>query len=219
MNSLRLLYGVNDDTLSLVYNGVDYSFWDPNLVKTSEIHQWKHIYNKSNTYTVLYYGHAGKSKWLDYLVESIPSILQRDPDFLFVFNLIDSKRKPELISRLQSFQAHGYKKQIQIFTGMDKPSLRTLIAACDVVVAPSLSEWFGSVHTEVIAMGKPLITTFIASIPEVVSGRVVFVPPCSSQAIAEALLSLKKNQNIFLDIPTSYFDWDDTVSKISLLYK
>lgn len=219
MNSLRLLYGIPDSKLCLIYNGVDYDFRNPNCVETGEISQWKGIYNTSNTYSVLYFGHAGKSKWLDYLIQSIPIVLQKDPDFLFVFNIIDSKRKLEIISYLESLQLQGYKKQIQIFTGMDKPSLRRLIAACDTVVAPSLSEWFWSVHTEVIAMRKMLITTFVASVPEVVSGRVVFVPPCSVNAIAEAILSLKKSQNIFSDIPTSYFYRDDTVSKIELLYQ
>jgi glycosyltransferase involved in cell wall biosynthesis len=37
-----------------------------------------------------------------------------------------------------------------------------------MIVAPSLSEGFGSVHTESVAMKKPLLTTHIASIPEVV---------------------------------------------------
>jgi len=42
-----------------------------------------------------------------------------------------------------------------------------MVASCDVVVAPSLSEGFGSVHTETVAMEKSLITTSIASLPEV----------------------------------------------------
>jgi glycosyltransferase involved in cell wall biosynthesis len=69
-----------------------------------------------------------------------------------------------------------------------------------------------------MAMQKPLITTFIASIPEVVSGKVIFVPPGSSDAIAKALLAIKKNQSIFADTPTLSFHWDDTVSQLSKLY-
>lgn len=219
MNSLRLLYWIPDARLHLIYNGIDYAFWDPKLVSSSEIIKWKDTYNRRNKYTVLYYGHAGKSKWLDYLVDAIPNILRQNPNFLFVFNIIDSKRKSALISRLQWLQHQWYKSQIQIFYGMDKVSLRTLIASSDVVVAPSLSEWFGSVHTEVVTMWKTLLTTFVASIPEVVSGKVVFIPPCSPLAIENALISLQKNQNIISDIPTSYFYWDDTVSKLTTLYK
>ena len=57
----------------------------------------------------------------------------------------------------------------------------------DVVIAPSLAEGFGSVHSETCAMEKPLITTQVSAIPEVVSGNVVFIQPRKSEAIVEAV--------------------------------
>jgi glycosyltransferase involved in cell wall biosynthesis len=66
------------------------------------------------------------------------------------------------------------------------------VACADVVVAPSLAEGFGSVHSEVCAMGKPLITTQVAAIPEVVSGKVVFVPVASSQALVEGIKAARQ---------------------------
>ena len=137
---------------------------------------------------------------------------------MFVFNIIDSKRKSLLIDRLKNLQHHWYKNNIQIFYGMDKIDLRKLVASCDVVVAPSLSEWFGSVHTETIAMDKPLITTFVASIPEVVHGNTIFVAPQSSTWIANALLWFRKNQSAIWDALIPSFDWDATVSDIEKLY-
>ena len=218
MNSLRLLYWISDKKIALIYNGVDYDFWDPNLVKQSEITERKNTYNPLKKTMCLYYGHAGKSKGLDILLESIPNVIREEPDFLFVFNIIDSRRKSLLVSRLHDLQKYWYKKHIHIFYGMDKSNLRTLVASSDVVVAPSLSEWFWSVHTEVMAMKKSLITTFVASLPEVVSGNVIFVAPSSSDAIVKALLSIKKGQNIFADTPALSFDWDTTVSQLSNLY-
>ena len=76
MNSLRLLYGVPDKKIALVYNGVDYDFWNPNLVKQSEINERKSNYNPLKKTMCLYYGHAGKSKWLDILLESIPNVTE-----------------------------------------------------------------------------------------------------------------------------------------------
>ena len=32
--------------------------------------------------------------------------------------------------------------------------LRKLVASADCVIAPSISEWFGSVHSEAVAMGS-----------------------------------------------------------------
>lgn len=219
MNSIRLLYWIPDQKLALIYNGVDYDFWNPSLVKDSDVLDRKNTYNPLKKTMCLYYGHAGKSKGLDLLLQSIPNVIKEEPDFLFVFNIIDSRRKSLLVSRLQDLQKYWYKKHIHIFYGMDKTDLRTLVASSDVVVAPSLSEGFGSVHTEVVAMQKPLITSFIASIPEVVSGNVIFVPPSSSDSLTKALISLKKGQSIFADTPALSFSWDDTVSQLSDLYR
>ena len=218
MNSLRLLYGVSDEKLHLIYNGVDTDFWNSNALMKQDITARKTAHHWDKKTVCLYYGHAGKSKGLDFLLDAIPFVLKKQSDFLFVFNIIDSKRKSLLVDRLKKLQHQWYKDHIQIFYGMDKIDLRRLVASCDVVVAPSLSEWFGSVHTETIAMNKSLITTFVASIPEVVHGNVIFVSPQSPSQISDALLWFRKNQNVLWDALTPSFDWDTTVTDIEKLY-
>ncbi|MBU1758451.1 glycosyltransferase [Patescibacteria group bacterium] len=37
MNSLRIYYGVPDQKLKMIYNGVDYEFWDPDKVSKDQI--------------------------------------------------------------------------------------------------------------------------------------------------------------------------------------
>jgi len=91
-----------------------------------------------------------------------------------------------------------------------------LVAASDCVVAPSLSEGFGSVHAEVSSMQKPLITTHVASIPEVVHGTVVFVTPQSSQAIVDAVVQVQNNEYTHID--RKLFPWEKTIDGIEQLY-
>lgn len=222
MNSLRLLYWIKDEHLNMIYNGVDTDFWSSKKVSEKEIDgfrennkRWKVWWNK---FVVLYYGHAGVSKWIDYLVDSVPFVLKQDRDILFVFNLIDSNRKDLFLDRINDLKKRGYDRNIQIFKWLEKQELRTMLASSDLVVAPSLSEGFGSVHTEVVAMWKPLITTFVASIPEVVSGKVAFVRPGSVSDITTSILNIKKNQQIYSDLPTKTFDWNNTISQIEKLY-
>jgi glycosyltransferase involved in cell wall biosynthesis len=50
---------------------------------------------------MLYYGHSGKSKGLDYLVEAIPEILKQNPDGVIIFNLIAAKRDSEMKRRIK----------------------------------------------------------------------------------------------------------------------
>ena len=100
MNSLRLLYGIPDHKLTVVYNGVDYDFRNPTAIDEEEIVQWKKENSWNGRFIVLYYGHAGKSKGLDSLIDCIPQMIKYDPSVLFVFNLIDSKRREKVLQRL-----------------------------------------------------------------------------------------------------------------------
>ena len=185
MNSIRLVYGISDKKIAMIYNGVDTNFRNPNEVDPSEIKIWKNQYGRNNRFVITYFGHAGKSKWLDYLVEALPELVVVDAQLLFVFNLIESKRTEHIKEKIRKYHLWS---SVQLFDGFEKNELRTLVASSDLVVAPSLSEWFGSVHTESAAMKKPLLTTYIASIPEVVRGNVKFIPPTSKREIIQAIL-------------------------------
>lgn len=219
MNSLRLLYGISDDKLIVIYNGVDYDFRDTNKVSDEEILDRKKDTSWNWRFVVLYYGHAWKSKGLDSLIDCIPQMIKYDPTVLFVFNIIASKRRNTTLNRLRFLEKFWFARQIQIFEWVDKKELRTMLASCDVVVAPSLSEWFWSVHTETVAMQKPLITTYIASLPEVVWGRTIFIKPWSSKQILDSILLIKENQQDIETLPVKSFYRNDTVEKIEDIYE
>ncbi len=192
MNSLRMVYGISDKKIKMIYNGVDASFRNPQEVSAADIQTRKNKYGWNNRFVITYYGHAWKSKGLDYLVRALPELVVVDAQLLFVFNLIDSKRTEYIKKKIRKY--HPVKdgaslwSSVQIFDSQEKNDLRTLIASSDIIIAPSLSEWFWSVHTEAAAMGKPLITTYIASLPEVVRGNVKFIAPSSRREIIQAIL-------------------------------
>ena len=91
-----------------------------------------------------------------------------------------------------------------------------MVASVDAVIAPSISEWFGSVHTEAVAMKKPLITTNVASIPEVVGNNALFIQPCCVKQIVEAVKDIQKIK--FWESNIKKFNWDKTVEEIEKLY-
>lgn len=219
MNCLRVLYGVNDNKLKVIHNGVDYEFWNKNNVDENEMLDWKKEYEWNGRFIVLYYGHAGKSKWLDSLIDCIPQMIKYDPTVLFVFNIVASKRKNKILNRLRFLEKFWFARQIQIFQWVDKEDLRTMVASCDVVVAPSLSEGFGSVHTETVAMEKPLITTSIASLPEVLWWATIFIQANSSQQLLDSILMIKENQQDIEILPAKKFDWDVTINMIEEIYE
>ena len=218
LNSLRIKWWIDDKKLHLIYNWVDNDFWDIKKVKKSEIDSWKKKYWWNNYYLIWYYGHAWKTKWLDLLVEAIPNILKDNPDSKLLFNIIPSKRSSYIIEKINSISKQiGAKDRIQIFKGFSQEDLRIFVACNDIVVAPSLAEWFGSVHSEVSAMWKNLITSNLAAIPEVVSWNVILMSPPSSRWICKSIQNFRNWK--FEKIPEKRFNWDTMVNNIDILYK
>lgn len=87
-----MVYGISDNKIRMIPNGVDTHFRNPDEVTTMETKNWKNIHGRNGRFVVTYYGHAGKSKGLDYLVQALPEMVMVDSQLVFVFNLIDSKR-------------------------------------------------------------------------------------------------------------------------------
>lgn len=156
--------------MKLIHNGVDYDFWDSKKIEKSELLAFRKKYAMDQYFTLLYFGHTGVSKGLDFLVDALPRLFEKYADLKLIFNLIHAQRNEFLVAKILDFQASLLPKdqeRIILLQGLEKSDLRTLVAAVDAVVAPSLSEGFGSVHTETLALGTPLLTTYIASLFEV----------------------------------------------------
>jgi len=213
LNTLRVVYGVSDTKVSRIYNGVDSDFWSKDTVSRTRIKQRKQKYQRDNRFVIWYYGHSGSSKWLDYLVDSIQQIIAIYPDALFVFNLIHAQRDKYMKRYIQSLKLH---KNIQLYSGFSLDDLRTFVASVDVMVAPSVSEWFGFVHAETSCMETPLITTNVSSIPEVVWWSVKFISPQSSEQIIDAIREYREKWFSFY--PRQSFSWKKSINSILSLY-
>ncbi|MCR4439280.1 MAG: glycosyltransferase family 4 protein [bacterium] len=67
-----------------------------------------------------------------------------------------------------------------------------VMQSIDLLVLPSLWEGFGIVLIEAMAAGKPVVTTAVSSMPEIVvdGGTGLLVPPADAGALAEAMCTL-----------------------------
>ncbi|NIO21873.1 MAG: glycosyltransferase, partial [Candidatus Aenigmarchaeota archaeon] len=73
-----------------------------------------------------------------------------------------------------------------------------ILASFDIFVLPSRSEGFGRVNLEAMAMGKPVISTNVGGIPEVVLDGVtgILVPPGNSRELAHAIMKLLNDSEL-----------------------
>jgi glycosyltransferase involved in cell wall biosynthesis len=114
------------------------------------------------------------------------------------YRIVIAGEGPEL-TRLQR-QARDLKVAHMVaFLGF-REDIDALLAACDMVVLPSLREGLSIALLEAMAAGKPIVATDIASHREVVSQADIarIVPVGDSNALAEAILGLAGDQAMML---------------------
>ena len=220
LNSLRIAYWIADEKLRLIYNGVDHNFWDRSKVSTDEKNSIREKYQLWTYFSLLYFWHTGISKGIDTLLEAVPELLAQSEDLQLIFNFIPAQRDTEIKTRLSSLLeklAPEVAKRVKVYNGLPKSELRALVSQVDGVIAPSLSEGFWSVHTETLALGTPLITTAISSLPEVTGGKTIMMRPWDKASLLSAVQKLKKSE--YESLPEKFFDWEKQYAEIELLYQ
>jgi glycosyltransferase involved in cell wall biosynthesis len=84
-----------------------------------------------------------------------------------------------------------------IFTGYRKDVIE-IMSLFDIFVLSSITEGFGRVLIEAMALTKPVVATKVDAIPEIVlDGETgILVPPKESDALAKAIIKLLKNSEM-----------------------
>lgn len=220
LNSLRIAYWIPDEKLRLVYNWVDHNFWDRSKVSATEKNTIREKYQLWTYFSLLYFWHTGISKGIDTLLEAVPELLAQSEDLQLIFNFIPAQRDTEIKTKLFSLLEKippKAAKRAKVYNGLPKSELRALVSQVDGVIAPSLSEGFWSVHTETLALGTPLITTAISSLPEVTGGKTIMMRPWDKASLLSAVQKLKESE--YESHPEKFFDWEKQYAEIELLYQ
>jgi glycosyltransferase involved in cell wall biosynthesis len=152
----------------------------------------------------------GPQRGNEYLIEVAGEVIRSVPEALFLvayrptrYHRLPSKRyvpvtdaeREDQIDALRSLaDAHGVASSMRFIEWPD--ALPRFIAACDIVVAPFLSERFSSVSLlEALAMGKPLVATDLGEQREIVRDGVngYLVPPGDVTQMRDRLVHLLTN--------------------------
>ena len=209
---LRKLY-LRHEKLHVIYNGIDTSLRNNRNKDQQMINQFRETHELKDNFVLLYYGHSGASKWLNYLIKALPILLQVYQNLQLVLNIIPGKRDHKIFALIEKLEIQEH---VIILHGLQQEILVSLVQLSDIVIVPSVSEGFGLVAAEVSALEHPLIVTKNASFPEVVSGKVVFLENYTPASFVDAVDKVKKKQ--WEDIPGKIFDWERTVREYKKLY-
>jgi D-inositol-3-phosphate glycosyltransferase len=196
------LHGVKQEKIQVVYNGIDYSLFDPSKFDAKSERKKLGLHDE---FIYMYFGRPGISKGLEYLIEAVPLISNRIPNSKLLLVLAkDPLDRYEYI--LDTIKKLHIESNVIVLGTVPRDALPGLISTSDCVVVPSLSEGFGFSAAEACAMEKPVVASNVASLPEVVSGRNLLVPPKDFEAIAGAVESVYNKKTDFGE--KRIFSWE-----------
>jgi glycosyltransferase involved in cell wall biosynthesis len=98
---------------------------------------------------------------------------------------------------------------------LDRGELNAVMRSAEAVVFPSLLEGFGLPVVEAMAVGVPVITSNVSSLPEVGGDAVLYVDPRDPADIAAAIVRLSGDGELRLALVESgrkraaLFRWDE----------
>jgi glycosyltransferase involved in cell wall biosynthesis len=90
----------------------------------------------------------------------------------------------------------SFRHQVTYLENLPPDEMPRLYNAVDCLLFPSWYEGFGLPPVEAMASGTPVVTSCVASLPEVVGDAGLMVPPDNVVGLAEAVEALLENENL-----------------------
>ncbi len=155
MRDFLISLGYPKDKINVCYNGCDPEKYDPKKVDKEKVENLKRLYKiKEDEKVILFVGRLTAVKGVYNLVRAMPLILQDFPNTKLII-LGKGEQYNDLITLIQQL---GIAEKVYIRSEWVSEEERILhYAMADLCVFPSLSEPFGIVSLEAMAMEKPVV--------------------------------------------------------------
>jgi glycosyltransferase involved in cell wall biosynthesis len=178
-----LAMGASPERICTMVNGCD----------TSVFHVRERLQAREKLYidpavkAVVYVGRLDVNKGLRELVEAAASLHPQRPD-LHVYLVGGGQDKSIIQSAVDANNAAGY---IHLLPACPFDDVAVWMAAADLVTLPSYMEGCPNVVLEALACGRPVVSTNVGGIPEIMSDACgSLVPPRESVPLAQAIASV-----------------------------
>jgi glycosyltransferase involved in cell wall biosynthesis len=125
---------------------------------------------------------------VNFLIESIPTILPIHPDTMFVI-VGEGPERARLETQTREL---GIQDKVIFAGGISNDEINSYYADADLVVLPSLKEATSISALEAMSSSKPIVASNVGGLPHLVSEGVtgLLVPPADPQALATAISGL-----------------------------
>jgi len=209
-----LQYGVDRKKVETIYLGIDETIWNKDVMKTDIT---RHFGVNPDKKVFIYTGRPGKPKGIFVLLDAIRKLdASLDASYVFCF-ILSNDPLLERVRFEQIVKKEHLTNRIFITDSVPYPELPSLRKSALAAIVPSLTEGFGFSAVETVALGTPVIASDAGSLPEVLSGKVLFFRNNDSDDLAEKIIMATRDE--FLHLEEKTFSWSTTAKKLDSLYK
>jgi glycosyltransferase involved in cell wall biosynthesis len=215
-NELIRLYGLPSDKISVTHLAVNQRLFHPNL-DIYKLRETRNVYGLPGKF-FLYLGTLEPRKNIPSIIKAFESqntdadlVIAGRPGWKYepVFDLISKSPKRRQIKYI-GYIEEGY-----------KPALLKLAHA---LVWPSFYEGFGLPPLEAMAVGTPVITSQVASLPETVGDAALMINPYNIEDLANAMEAIEQEETRRQLIARGFdqvkkYSWDATAAKTLEAFK
>lgn len=204
-------FGVSEDTLTVIYNGIDTDEYQPRPDVTRNP---KRLMATASADAPL--------KGLRFLLIAYANLLKADDELELV---VIGQPKPDgdTAKLIQELSLGG---KIDFRRGISTEAVVDLYAEASIAIVPSLYEGFGLPAGEAMACGVPVVSTTGGALPEVVGDAGLSVPPGDAAALELAIKSLlddpERRQTLGARGKArihELFSWQKAASQLSAYYR
>ncbi len=215
---------LNEVSLSTIYNGIDLTYGQ--LHGVSQRVRAELGFSPDNILVGLI-SRLDPLKGQETLIQAAREVLAKFPKTRFLLAGEPKDKMPDYLHQLKFMVKSAGLDAFFIFTGYYSNTIE-LTAALDISVLPSFSEGFGRTNLEAMALSKPVVSTNIGGIPEVVEDGLsgFLIPPNDPSKLAQKLMELiadkDKRKNMGQQgykIVTQKFDLNQQIKKVEALYE
>ncbi len=151
---------------------------------------------ESDTVTVLFASALSRNKGVDTLADAIPLVLRSASQVRFV--IVGHEGDVTADALQASFRRAGVDRVVQVIGYVPQNRIAAYFALCDLFVAPTRAETFGTAIAEAMCAGKPAVASRVGGVPELIEDGVtgLLVTPGDPEALAAGIVRLAHDRKM-----------------------
>ena len=216
-----LSFKINSKKLTVIPNGVDISNFNPNI---SSKFLDNYIVDKENYKKVIFVGRLDPQKGVEYLIRSIPSIINEYNKVHF-FILGNGRLEFKLKNLVKVLRVQSY---ITFINMIPLEKMPEFYASADIFCLPSLHEGFPLSIAEALSMGLIIVASATEGIPEAIvenENGFLIQPGDSNSLVKKLIKALSLNDEKVREISKrniilakKRYSWEILVKQIEDVY-